>query len=113
MSATAAPATAIRPFRVETPEPDLVDLRRRIAATRWPERETVDDRSQGAQLAKLRELVRYWSTGYDWRKAEARLNACPQCGIGVLPGPSWPPRKTKPLESGLCLSMRRVFGWTE
>ena len=54
------------------------DLRRRIAATRWPDRETVADRSQGVQLAKLQELVRYWGTDYDWRKAEAKLNAFPQ-----------------------------------
>src|SRR5262245_6498002 len=67
---------AIRPFRVDVPEEQLVDLRRRIAATRWPDRET--DQSQGAQLAKLRELVEYWGTGYDWRKAEARLNALSQ-----------------------------------
>ena len=70
--------TAIRPFSVRIPEADLVDLRRRIAATRWPDRETVDDRSQGVQLAKLQELVRYWGTDYDWRKAEAKLNALPQ-----------------------------------
>nr|WP_234945248.1 epoxide hydrolase family protein [Anaeromyxobacter sp. Fw109-5] len=68
----------IRPFRVDVPDASLVDLRRRIAATRWPDRETVDDRSQGAQLAKLQELVRYWGTTYDWRKAEAKLNALPQ-----------------------------------
>jgi pimeloyl-ACP methyl ester carboxylesterase len=70
--------TAIRPFRVNVPEEQLVDLRRRIAATRWPDRETVDDQSQGIQLAKLQELVRYWGTDYDWRKAEAKLNALPQ-----------------------------------
>jgi pimeloyl-ACP methyl ester carboxylesterase len=73
-----AGAGEIRPFRVAVPEAALVDLRRRIAATRWPDRETVPDRSQGAQLAKLRELVRYWGSGYDWRKAEAKLNALPQ-----------------------------------
>jgi len=56
----------------------LVDLRRRIAATRWPDKETVDDQSQGAPLAKLQALVRYWGSGYDWRKAEAKLNALPQ-----------------------------------
>src|SRR5437868_12727090 len=59
---------AIRPFRVNVPKEQLADLRRRIAATRWPDKETVDDRSQGVQLAKLQELVRYWRTGYDWRK---------------------------------------------
>jgi pimeloyl-ACP methyl ester carboxylesterase len=69
---------AIRPFRVNVPEAELVDLRRRIAATRWPDRETVKDQSQGAPLAKLQELVRYWGTDYDWRKVEAKLNALPQ-----------------------------------
>jgi pimeloyl-ACP methyl ester carboxylesterase len=68
----------IRPFQIHVPEEDLVDLRRRIAETRWPERETVPDRSQGVQLASLQELVQYWGTDYDWRKAEARLNALPQ-----------------------------------
>ena len=70
--------SAIRPFRVSVPEEQLLDLRRRIAATRWADRETVDDRSQGIQLAKLQELVRYWGAEYDWRKAEAKLNALPQ-----------------------------------
>ncbi len=70
--------TAVRPFHINVPEEALVDLRRRIAATRWPDRETVNDRSQGVQLAKIQELVRYWGTDYDWRKAEAKLNALPQ-----------------------------------
>ena len=70
--------TAIRPFTIETPEADLEALRARIAATRWPTKELVGDRSQGVQLATLKELVRYWATDYDWRKAEARLNAYPQ-----------------------------------
>jgi pimeloyl-ACP methyl ester carboxylesterase len=70
--------TAIRPFRAEVPQADLDDLRRRIAATRWPDAETVADRSQGARLAELQELVRHWGTDYDWRAAEARLNAFPQ-----------------------------------
>jgi pimeloyl-ACP methyl ester carboxylesterase len=69
---------AVRPFSINVPEEALVDLRRRIAATRWPDRETVTDRSQGAQLAKIQELVRYWGTDYDWRKVEAKLNALPQ-----------------------------------
>jgi pimeloyl-ACP methyl ester carboxylesterase len=68
---------AIRPFSVHIPEADLLDLRRRIAATRWPDKETVDDGSQGPQLEKFREIIRYWGTGYDWRKVEARLNALP------------------------------------
>ena len=74
----AAESDAIRPFRSNVPDEQLADLRRRIAATRWPDRETVNDQSQGAQLAKLQELVRYWGTEYDWRKCEARLNALPQ-----------------------------------
>jgi pimeloyl-ACP methyl ester carboxylesterase len=69
---------AIRPFHINVPEAGLVDLRRRIADTRWPERETVADQSQGVQLAKIQALVRYWGTDYDWRKAEAKLNALPQ-----------------------------------
>jgi pimeloyl-ACP methyl ester carboxylesterase len=77
-SAVAAEDNAIRPFRIAIPEAELVDLRRRIAATRWPGRETVNDRSQGVQLAKLQVLMRYWGTDYDWRKAEAKLNALPQ-----------------------------------
>jgi pimeloyl-ACP methyl ester carboxylesterase len=68
----------IRPFRANIPEAALVDLRRRIAATRWPSKELVTDRSQGVQLATLQELARYWTTDYDWRKVEARLNALPQ-----------------------------------
>ncbi|HVG20778.1 MAG TPA: epoxide hydrolase [Blastocatellia bacterium] len=76
--AVAGEGDSIRPFRVNVPEEALADLRRRIAATRWPDRETVNDRSQGVQLAKFQELVRYWGTGYDWRKSEAKLNALPQ-----------------------------------
>lgn len=68
----------IRPFRVNMQEEALIDLRRRIAATRWPDKETVADQSQGVPLAKLQELVRYWGTDYDWRKAEVKLNAFPQ-----------------------------------
>jgi len=70
--------TAIRPFRVEIPDAALADLRRRLAATRWPDREIVADQSQGVQLAALQRLVRYWETQYDWRKVEARLNGLPQ-----------------------------------
>src|SRR5687768_15154237 len=73
-----AEGEAIQPFKVAIPDKDLVELRRRIAAARWPTKELVDDRSQGVQLATMRELTRYWSTEYDWRKAEARLNALPQ-----------------------------------
>src|SRR5260370_27429458 len=69
---------AIRPFHFEAPEADLADLRQRLAATRWPERELVADQSQGVQLATMQKLVRYWSTDYDWRNVEARLNALPQ-----------------------------------
>jgi hypothetical protein len=69
--------TTVRPFRVEVSEEDLVELRRRIDATRWPERETVDDDSQGVPLATMQDLARYWATEYDWRKCEARLNAVP------------------------------------
>ncbi|GAU86381.1 epoxide hydrolase family protein [Bosea sp. BIWAKO-01] len=68
---------SIRPFRVNVPEAQLSDLRQRIAATRWPDQETVSDRSQGNQLGTLREIARHWGTDYDWRKVEARLNAMP------------------------------------
>jgi pimeloyl-ACP methyl ester carboxylesterase len=74
----AAEGHPIRPFRAAVPEEEVAALRRRIAATRWPDRETVADRSQGAQLARVQELVAYWGTGYDWRKCEATLNAWPQ-----------------------------------
>src|SRR4051794_7922588 len=69
---------AIRPFRVDIPQADLDDLRRRIAATRWPERENVADASQGVQRATMQALARYWATEHDWRKTEARLNSLPQ-----------------------------------
>ena len=68
----------IRPFRVKMTDTELADLKGRIAETRWPTRELVEDRSQGVQLATLRELARYWTNDYDWRKCEARLNALPQ-----------------------------------
>jgi pimeloyl-ACP methyl ester carboxylesterase len=68
----------VRPFRIDVPEEDLVDLRRRIADTQWPEKETVADESQGVPLATMQELARYWATDYDWRKCEAKLNALPQ-----------------------------------
>jgi pimeloyl-ACP methyl ester carboxylesterase len=78
MSSTVETANEIRPFQVDIPEEELAELRRRIAATRWPSRELVPDRSQGVQLATLQELARYWTTDYDWRKCEARLNELPQ-----------------------------------
>ncbi len=70
--------TEIRPFRVDMPDEAIADLRRRIAATRWPSRELVADRSQGVQLATIQELARYWAADYDWRACEAKLNALPQ-----------------------------------
>ena len=77
-AAGATENSAIRSFRINVPDDQLADLRRRIVTTRWPDRETVNDRSQGVQLAEFKEMVRYWGTDYDWRKAEARLNAFPQ-----------------------------------
>jgi pimeloyl-ACP methyl ester carboxylesterase len=71
-------STAIRPFSIHVPRTELASLRRRLAETRWPDKETVADQSQGVRLAELKELVRYWGSGYDWRKAEAKLNALPQ-----------------------------------
>src|SRR5690242_20873830 len=75
---SAATNDEIRPFHIDIPEADLVDLRRRLATTRWPDKETVADDSQGVPLSMLKDLVRYWQTDYDWRKIEARLNALPQ-----------------------------------
>jgi pimeloyl-ACP methyl ester carboxylesterase len=75
---TVETATQVRPFHVEIPQEKIDDLFRRIAATRWPSSELVEDRSQGVQLATLKELARYWATEYDWSKAEAKLNALPQ-----------------------------------
>ena len=69
---------SIRPFRVNIPEADLIELRRRIVATRWPDKETVGDPSQGVQLAFIQALARYWATDYDWRRCEAQLNSHPQ-----------------------------------
>ena len=77
MLTTAVEATAIRPFQVRTPDTELTELRRRITATRFPEKEPVTDFSQGVPLATTQKLARYWATEYDWRKVEARLNAVP------------------------------------
>src|SRR4051794_23120202 len=73
----ATDTTAIRPFQVTTTDAQLTELRRRIDATQWPERETVADASQGVQLATMQALAKYWATEYDWRKVESRLNAVP------------------------------------
>src|SRR3954464_3408875 len=75
MTERPADNTAIRPFSIDIPEADLEDLRARIAATRWPEKETVEDGSQGVQLEMLQALARYWATEHDWRKCEAKLNS--------------------------------------
>src|SRR5689334_8123268 len=77
-SATQQSKGQIRPFQVNVPEAELAELRRRINATKWPERETVTDASQGIQLATIQALARYWGTDYDWRACEAKLNALPQ-----------------------------------
>jgi pimeloyl-ACP methyl ester carboxylesterase len=70
--------SAIRPFKISVPDQELADLRRRIVATRWPDKETVADQSQGVRLATMKKLAQYWATDHDWRKVEARLNALPQ-----------------------------------
>ena len=75
---TGSDKTAVRPFHVNVPEAELTDLRSRINAAKWPERETVTDDSQGVPLAMMQELARYWTADYDWRKCEAKLNALPQ-----------------------------------
>jgi pimeloyl-ACP methyl ester carboxylesterase len=77
-SSVGTQADAIRPFRIDIPEEQFVDLRRRVAATRWPDKETVTDQSQGVQFATTQKLARYWATEHDWRKCEAKLNALPQ-----------------------------------
>ncbi len=76
-AAWAADGVTTRPFHITFPEADLIDLRRRIAATRWPDKETVNDASQGVQLAVIRRLAQYWANEHDWRKCEAKLNAVP------------------------------------
>src|ERR671932_291878 len=78
MTSPVGEGVEVRPFSIDVPEEDLDDLRQRIAATRWPSKELVEDRSQGVQLATMQELTRYWATDYDWRKGETRLNALPQ-----------------------------------
>ena len=78
MSTSVQTGIDVRPFHVEFPDVELADLRRRIDATRWPSQELASDRSQGVQLRTLQELARYWTTGYDWRRAESKLNALPQ-----------------------------------
>ena len=88
MSSTVETATQIRPFHVDIPDQAFEDLRKRIAATNWPEKETVADQSQGVPLATMQELARYWATEYDWRKVESQLNALPQFmteidGLGI------------------------------
>src|SRR5262245_50777181 len=74
----AAEGNAMRPFHFSVPEDALVDLRRRIAATQWPDKEIVEDTSQGVQLRTMQQLARYWATEHDWRKVEVKLNALPQ-----------------------------------
>jgi hypothetical protein len=78
MTGTVETATEIRPFHIDIPQEEIDELRRRVSTTRWPTRELVDDRSQGVQLAATKDLARYWTTEYDWRRCEARLNALPQ-----------------------------------
>ena len=78
MTSTVESAVGIRRFHVDVPDEALDDLRRRIAATNWPEKETVSDESQGVPLAMIEKLSRYWMTDYDWRACEASLNALPQ-----------------------------------
>ena len=92
MGTTAETATAIRPFQVDVAQEDLDDLRRRIAATRWPDKELVTDRSQGVQLAATQELARYWVDDYDFGRVETRLNALPRLGRV----PRWRPSAAQP-----------------
>src|SRR5262245_16990126 len=78
MTSAQVPDASIRAFQFHATDDQLADLKRRILATRWPEKETVSDSSQGVPLATMRELAQYWATDYDWRKAEAKLNSYPQ-----------------------------------
>ena len=78
MSSSVETVIDVRPFQINTPDEALEDLRRRITATNWPERETVSDESQGVPLALMQDVARYWATEYDWRKVEATLNSLPQ-----------------------------------
>ena len=78
MSSTVETAIEVRPFQINVPDEALDDLRRRITATNWPEKETVSDESQGVPLALMQDVARYWATEYDWRKVEATLNSLPQ-----------------------------------
>jgi hypothetical protein len=78
MSTTVQSAIEIRPFQVDVPNEALDDLRRRVTATQWPEKETVTDQSQGVPLATMQKLARHWATEYDWRKVESELNGLPQ-----------------------------------
>jgi len=75
---TASDKTTVRPFHVSIPETELAEMRKRINSTRWPERETITDESQGVKLAMMQDLARCWATDYDWRKVESRLNALQQ-----------------------------------
>ena len=79
-------SNAIRPFHVDVPDEALTELRRRIDATRWPTRELVTDRSQGVQLATMKELCRYWTTEYDWRRCEARRWLRRRLDVAIVPG---------------------------
>ena len=113
MSRTSAQSTAedaiVRTFRIDVPEEDLVELRRRIVATRWPDKETVADHSQGVQLATIQELARYWATDYDWRKCEARLNT-----LAAVPDEhrrARHPLHSRPLEHEDALPLIVTHGW--
>jgi pimeloyl-ACP methyl ester carboxylesterase len=109
MSGTTETAIDIRPFQVEIPEEELAELGRRIKATRWPSKELVADRAQGVQLATLQELARYWTTDYDWRRCEARLNALPQFMTQIDGVDIHFLHVTSPHESALPLLM--THGW--
>jgi hypothetical protein len=90
MTSSLETATKIRPFHVDVPEDTLDDLRRRIAAVRWPSKELVTDRSQGVQLATIQSLARYWTTDYDWRKAEAKTLSTRSTQGSATPRTWWP-----------------------
>ena len=82
--------TTVRPFTIEVPDAELDDLRARLVATRWPDKETVDDASQGPQLATMRALADYWTSEYDWRRCEAQMNSYPPVSYTHLTLPTTP-----------------------
>ena len=116
MRSTVETATGTRPFHIDIPEEKLTDLRRRTAATQWPEKETVADQSQGVPLANLQKLARHWETKYDWREFEAKLNALPQFmteidGLDISPRRSVLPSDPCADFAGMAIAFHESILW--